>query len=235
MALTLNLKVDRITSDGRIYLEDITGNYHVTDNPGGYGSPNLARVAVALFCFPLLKKEAEDIDLVVTANTPTSVLEFEVSGQDDGWVEFTVIGLQVFADSIVDDRFDVGEYTYDTATQEIRKILTSTLNLGVYTYTYEVITDKSEILDQETYVATVNYLYINEICELMDKARDKYLSSFSIQPYGCAKVDNQAKEKLLLMKEFLQGAVNDFGKLAYYEAEKKIEWIYNVYEHYNCD
>lgn len=235
MPLTLKTKVDRITSDNLLYIIDNTGNYDAATNPGGYGTPNLTRAGLALFHFATLKTELADVVVVVTPNNAETVAEFELTLDKDGWLELHTVGIQLLTPSLTaDGRFTVGEYVYDSANSLLYVIASKTANSSLFNYTITPVTDYSLIRTQETYSNTINHLLLNELCISLNRARTKYLMSIMNRTSTCSPENELAKEVIFQMENLIQGAAYDFGLLAYYEGEKKIEWAYNVAETFNC-
>lgn len=73
MALKLLLTRAHITDDGEtIEINDSTGTYDASSNPGGYGSPNLDRADYGLRMFVLQKGSTGEVILTSTIQTPTS-------------------------------------------------------------------------------------------------------------------------------------------------------------------
>lgn len=77
-----------------VIINEATGDYDATTNPGGWGAPNVLRSASNVGLVATYKKSDEDIPLVVTILTPTSgtpltVTSWNVALQGAGWVKLT--------------------------------------------------------------------------------------------------------------------------------------------------
>jgi len=87
MALTIALEL--VFSADEVTMNDITGDYHVTDNPTGYGTPNAEFTDFAHFAI-IRKKNVNSVadeDLVLTAYNELSATEFIGPRTVDGWYE----------------------------------------------------------------------------------------------------------------------------------------------------
>lgn len=90
----------------KIYITDITGQYDVDDNPGGWGAPNfeLAQSAVAMLVQRVLDGEESSMSPIsnsvvydpVASNTKETVLDFTFSM--DGHIKITIFRLPVSLD-----------------------------------------------------------------------------------------------------------------------------------------
>jgi hypothetical protein len=91
-APTYNFEVSENQGGTILYLDDNTGAYEVTENPGGYGSPNTARADLALIV--IAKYKASDGSVTITADTydPEGVTQWVYDNdlQGDGHYEFNV-------------------------------------------------------------------------------------------------------------------------------------------------
>lgn len=87
-----NFEVSENQGGTILYLDDNTGAYEATENPGGYGSPNTARADLALIV--IAKYKASDGAVSITADTydPEIVTQwvFDSDLQGDGHYEFNV-------------------------------------------------------------------------------------------------------------------------------------------------
>lgn len=87
-----NFEVSENQGGTILYLDDNTGAYEATENPGGYGTPNTERTDLALIV--IAKYKASDGSVSITADTydPEVVTQwvFENDLQGDGHYEFNV-------------------------------------------------------------------------------------------------------------------------------------------------
>jgi len=98
MALELKLKRGAVAADLSYFiLQDNTGVYNVSTNPGGYGTPNPNRNALALYLFGYYyqsdPKVTTDNPIVISNTIPNSVTEWQIPITADGYVYFTLLGI----------------------------------------------------------------------------------------------------------------------------------------------
>jgi len=109
MALILKSPYYSISIDGTILtVVDKTGEYEVTDNPGGWGAPNEELNAVALGC--IVVRKATDADELFTNSTtrfvydPTALntkeTSFGVNFRMDGVLDIYIMKLNVSLDGV---------------------------------------------------------------------------------------------------------------------------------------
>lgn len=222
MALVLQIKKTGINSDGtKITIEDVTGTYNATSNPGGYGPPNDARNQVALILRVYSKRYNHTADLTSTllVTTPDNSDKLLVTKWDanlldkDSWIQATIYGLHLYSNTTL---FQVGELAYDVISGEIRRILTVS-GSGPYTYTYEVVPESA--LEVETniipYKTICNTYAIPNSCECH---------------YHALKIWNETKSeddfrKYLEIDALLLSTKYSFGFGSYAEGQKLIEAI----------
>lgn len=130
MALELNMARTAIDKLGeKMYISDTTGDYHVDDNPGGYGAPNPERNSLALLSYARLVGTELDTAVTVDPYDPLTVENFTLTCEADGYYEFIVVAVQN-----VDPTVE-GEYGYSAEnglTQLIDSVVTSVTVLDVY-------------------------------------------------------------------------------------------------------
>lgn len=84
-------QVSQSDDGGTIYLSDITGDYNVSTNPGGYGAPNTARTDLALILIVNYKAIAGDESIAVSGYDPEVVTQWTMPNiTKDGHYEFKV-------------------------------------------------------------------------------------------------------------------------------------------------
>ena len=148
MALDLQLTKSGVTSDyTKIKITDNTGTYNVDSNPGGYGTPNLSRSDVTLWLESAVnKRNSEDVDVDVDAYTPTSVTDWFVQLNLDGWYQMIGYTIQNFDNSTnsypTDDKFSVNELVYDPSNNSFYEI-TEVTGSGPYSYISTLLTSNN--------------------------------------------------------------------------------------------
>jgi len=87
-----------------LIVEDSTGAYNVTTNPGGYGTPNEDRVDLGLVITVEKKGYGSTADVEITydnsVNTLTTVASWTIAVAIDGWFKITCMGIPVWDVSI---------------------------------------------------------------------------------------------------------------------------------------
>ena len=94
MALQLKLSRVGINKDGtEMYLSDVTGNYVVTDNEGGWGVPNPLRSEKALFVQGIQHTSTTDDSTVFADYDPETVVNFTLKPTVDGYYEIIMVAV----------------------------------------------------------------------------------------------------------------------------------------------
>jgi hypothetical protein len=81
-------------------VEDDTGTYNATTNPGGYGSPNPVRASLALFVYgyKFMPNPDEDTTLnIINNNDPVNVTSWQVDMNMDGYHYIRVLGFNIWS------------------------------------------------------------------------------------------------------------------------------------------
>lgn len=184
-----------ITDDGTtIELEDNTGDYDVSSNPGGYGSPNDARASIGLKLFITRQAVAGDEVMTVTNyddTDPGAVTKFRFTNTDGGVYNALFCGVLDYAGGTT---YADGELAYNPTTEKFYEslqdsntgnaltdtdywrdlsTLTQTAQLAVFRVAEELtssvmyFTDVSEILMVNLQII-VNRAILDANCECVD-------------------------------------------------------------------
>lgn len=105
--MSLAVAIDFEFSATKSILVESTGDYNVTTNPGGYGTPNPAYADYAHYAI-IRKKNVNmipDSVLAVDAYNPLSALQWEATRTVDGWYEGVKLNILVWT---------AGTYPLDT-------------------------------------------------------------------------------------------------------------------------
>lgn len=227
MSLVLVISKDSISSDGTtMTIVDSTGDYNVTTNPGGYGTPNPDRADIAIILRAFAKRISEDdIELDIASYDPENATEWEITLNKDGWQQIEAYGLRLYS---VDTEFSIGELTYNAATDEIFKILTKS-GSGPYTYTYDVVTidevDEDDVTTAYSYVLNTLVLSLSDIC--LYKSIKKYYDDLDItvktNPCEDSNFGNYLK-----IDTYLKTIAYDFAAGNYSNAQESVEQVENL-------
>lgn len=164
MALILAISKTSISTDGTtLVVTDTTGNYDVTTNPGGYGSPNETRANLYLKLFVSIRKSTGREYLTVPAYNENTATTWTITDTADGWHELYLFGCLAWGSGIT---YQVGYITYDAGTDAYYKSLQSTnLNNAVTdTAWWAVTTDIDDfsaaitLAQPDIYADTTNYI-----------------------------------------------------------------------------
>lgn len=121
MSLVLNIEKSSTSSDcATLTIVDNTGNYNVSTNPTGYGSPNESRVNLRLGVFVNLMKSTGREPVSVPAYNEATATTWTVTLTEDGWYE--IYGFACFEYSS-GTTYDIGHITYDPSTDLFYKSL----------------------------------------------------------------------------------------------------------------
>lgn len=93
MALVYNFEVSENELGTILYLDDNTGIYEATENPGGYGAPNTARADLALIVLAKYKASSGDVTITASTYDPETVTQWTFPAstlQGDGYYKFDV-------------------------------------------------------------------------------------------------------------------------------------------------
>jgi hypothetical protein len=224
MALVLVISKDSISQDGStVKVVDSTGDYDVNDNPGGYGTPNPDRTDLALFIRSFSKRVSEDdIQLEVSTYDPETADEWDITLSKDGWQQVIVYGLRLYSTSL---NLSIGELVYNTATEEIFKILTKS-GSGPYTYTYEVVTieEVEETGVTVAYEGTLNTLIVPGLDKCLSSANSKYFSELEVNTKSKPCEDNNFNQYLKI-DAYLKAIAYDFAAGNYTASQEMVEQV----------
>lgn len=74
-----------------LFLDDVTGPYDATTNPGGYGAPNTDRNEIAIYVITKYKATAQDQELAEQPVDPETAAQWEYRDiKADGWIQSDV-------------------------------------------------------------------------------------------------------------------------------------------------
>lgn len=237
MALVINIVKDSINDAGtELNLRDDTGLYDVSDNPGGYGSPNPNRNQVSIILLGYNKRQDEgDVALTFQNYSPTVDSTFVVNLYKEGWYQIKSYGLRLYS---VNTSFDISEAVYDTTTSTIRKILTKS-GSGPYTYTYEVIT--SDILNTDAvttaYASVLNTLVLEALCKCHASANKNFFNNASPVTNTTEINTDTNFQTYLKIDAYLKSIKYSFGFASYTQAQLKVEQAEKICDCIddNCD
>lgn len=228
MAVILNIVESSISVDGKyLNLTDATGLYNVSDNPGGYGTPNPNKNQVATILLANNKRQDEgDVLLTVQPYNPIVDYNYIVNIYKDGWYQIKSFGLRLYS---TNTSFSITEAAYDSASGEIRKILTKS-GTGPYVYTYQVLAPSD--LDSDTVItyteSILNVLVLVNLLKCYTNAIKVFFNNASPVTNITVLTDDanfNTKEKIQAYLEAIQA---DFGFTYYTQAQLMVEQTENI-------
>lgn len=221
MALTINIVKSSLNSDGTVMnLSDSTGAYNVSDNPGGYGTPNPDRDQLAIYLRAYNKRSDDDVALSIATYDKVTASTWAVTLNKDGWQQVNSYGLRFYS---TDTSFSVLELVYNVATAEIWKILTKT-GSGPYTYTYSVATE-ADLEDTDNvvlYKSTLNTITLVNFDKCIYRALKKYNDNISADTPELATLDANFN-RYLKLGSYGKSISYDFAAGNYTNAQEMVE------------
>ncbi len=188
MPLQLSLSRESLSSDFQnSYIHQDTGDYNVTTNPGGFGTPNPERSDIYVKIFGLQYTTVNAVYTTLdTVGSYDGLLDlsrgFIVGG--DSLNKFYAVPFPIVAPS---GTIPVGTMWYDTVTGKVLKTIavdsvvgaTEVVTLDQY-LSGEVITGDVEFIDEpilcesEIIAARKNFIYLDMKCRDKKSAREAY-------------------------------------------------------------
>lgn len=111
-----------INVDGnRIYLEDATGDYSIS-NSGGYGTPNPTRTSTALFAIGVNKTSKGDVLVEFEKYNPLTASKFNAIIARDGWYVFSMAAIPIYNAAGL-STYTTGKIYYNATTGKLIKIV----------------------------------------------------------------------------------------------------------------
>ena len=214
MALQLKLKnTNNINEEGnRVYLEDSTGTYSLT-NLGGYGLPNITRESIALFVLSIYKSSKGDVIGSLEPYNPATATKFNVITPKDGWYVFQLISVEYYNSTSLQI---VGEVRYD---YDLNKLVVYTLEGTIK----EV--ELSTLKDSKYVGVTTDTLFIAN----SSKTKLKVNAQISDALFNGADFNDKKliryKDNYNAVRSILQGAIYEFCRGNKYVAQKNIEFL----------
>lgn len=238
MSLNLRLQNYAINDSGTVLtIQDVTGNYDATTNPGGYGTPNPARNSVALFLRTYQKRYDGGDTIINTLLTstpnnsaPTAVTSWDIALLTDSWLQATVYGLPLYSTSTL---FSVNDLVWKVDTTQIIRIDTVS-GSGPYTYTYTVM-QQSDLENTDygvAYSTVLNTYAIPSACVCLNKSREVYFKGLSATGnaavYSNGNYGNPDWVRYQTIDSLVKSIVYGFAIEAYANAQRKIEQVENL-------
>jgi hypothetical protein len=230
------------TTYAQIAMQESTGTYNASTNPGGYGSPNVELVDSAQHCFAFKKNvsgdDANHTDLLDNSTpedgvgTKTWTLDITSSGSDtdDGWYKFYLLVAPIYGAGTA---YTVNQMV-SSANILYKCIQAGTGQTPVSSPTYwtavnmaDTVANLEAILDnQDTYS-----IYTGYTNDLMIENTEIYYANQVAEaaglPYPCADTSDEIRE-LEYLEFYMRCAYTNESKQNFTAGEKNIEILKDI-------
>lgn len=220
MALELKIEKGSISSDCKtLTIDDNTGNYDATDNPGGYGAPNEVRANLYHKLFVTLKKTTGDTDVTVAAYNENTASQWTVTITEDGRYELFLFSTLAWASGTT---YGLDHIAYDATTDKFYKSIQAA-NLN------NVVTDAAwweEATLASEFVAALDdsqpdtYSDIENVIEL---CRSKNCKARAVLNAGCGCIDECTLGEYRKIELMIASAEVNEALLNFEKAQRLVE------------
>lgn len=223
--LILKSDVTQNQAGTEVYVEvvEATGTYDVDDNPGGFGTPNPNRNALALVFYGNHKKVEADVESTLSPHNPLSVTSFTVliTESVNGVLEYYVFALPIFDDGGV---YVDGDIVYDNETPATPFIKERVAGVWVTRVPSELVGKTAIVsLEDNTFVIPDAANFRNALnAARTNKLRSKIAGECGEEEYM------QFREWFDYVDGELDMACSDFNTEAYAEAQIKVEAVLDL-------
>lgn len=234
MALELKLKRGGVADDlSYVYIDDNTGNYEVTDNPGGFGAPNPLRNTIALYLYGYKYRPSSDDELLVFSQTadPLTVSNWKINLTEDGYYYFRVLGIPIWD---IATPYNVGDIVYDSS----RYWIAIDVSTGLQPLNNPV--EWEEIPDLTTdAIYTNTSIYTGSLDQVFDyRAKVCYQTQVQLEAEGCCDCHSKDKSKTKIYQKIfvhLSAARFDCLQQKYAQADAELKFLEDFCASVNCE
>lgn len=205
MALIQAFEVSENIGGSILYLDDTTGTYDVTDNPGGYGTPNTERTDLALIVIAKYKG-VRDGDVEIEANTynPETVTQFVFEALNgDGRYQFKVYSV---ARKTGSETPSTNDFVYDFTGNQLER----------WNGSAWVDAENSELEDNDETHTTVEHAHIPDLFTAYNRVNELLVG-------GCQVSKNDLFQYLMETTAVLNGSLSIYTEGNYAEFQDVIE------------
>jgi hypothetical protein len=233
MALIENICQTATNADCTQYtITDQTGDYHVTENPGGYGAPNPARTDVALYLIGHKYREStddEDITAIINNTDPENVTSWEIANSEDGYYYFDIMAVLIWIDSTT---YAIGDLVFFQ--QVWYKALTVNLNEEptAVNVNWEIVPDLADELSNPTTASTVRY-DMNYTCRV-EICYATVVHDSGVICNGCTDCKGQVLQLYMKLDVLFQSMFINMSQDNWAEADKETRLIIGYCSKTNC-
>lgn len=159
--MALTVVADLTFSADKVILTDNTGDYNVTTNPTGYGTPNAAFADYAHYAIIRKKNVNSVADEVLTldAYNPITDTVFEADRETDGWYEGVKLNIPIWdaGDTYTGGSLTTGGVVYYSGSVYYCVTTTSAgESPGTHPAKWTAVSDLTTIEDNPTIVVTID-------------------------------------------------------------------------------
>ena len=209
------------SSSSRLYLEDNTGIYNASTNPGGYGSPNLTRNSVALIPVGLYKSSVGNKFITFDTYNPLTATVFNAQLVADGWYEFHLLSLPLYNPMLL-QTYNTGDSYYSVNDSSIVTIQLDSTGL----------VNQAILVDSSTLLAT-DYDVAKSEDELVVASNTKIMIRINALLSDLITNNIDFKDKKLTrlkdnynaVRVILQGSLYEFARGNKAVAQKNLEFL----------
>jgi len=185
-------------SNTEVIVTDVTGDYNVSTNPGGYGAPNPAFNTLAHYV--VLKKkgvgDTQDATLVLDTYNPLVSTSFTYQRTIDGWYEATKLTIPIWS---------AGSYAngivkyYNGTVYKANQTTSSTPGADA---TWDAVTDLTTIFGNTSIYTTI---LGRSTAFNADTYWSKQIAANSIKGLCATSIDDKQRKRLQDIKDLIQG------------------------------
>lgn len=227
-------------NDTPITIDNITGNYNASTNPGGWGAPNPNRAdfALALYGFSYERNEDADTALVVSnvSGTDFDVEQWTIATLHDGYVYITMLvipeystGVNYIANNIVAHPNGDGEAVYYKALSG-NGPGSALVTPGTSESVWQTITDLSTV---EDLIPADRKVTIHQI--LLSRGERGYAKEVSRAAKGSCCKACKSGTKAVQLDVLLQATYINCERLLYTKADLTARQLEDEVDSLECD
>jgi len=210
MALQQVFTISESQDGETIYIDDDTGDYDVSTNPGGYGTPNPARADVALILIANYKSSTGDEAMTITSYDPESVTQFIITSADtDGHIEFDIYTIAKKTGAEVPATND---FVYDFSANQLER----------WNGSAWVSATTADLVTYDEVHTTLDYPHIPELWMAKNNLVKLYI-------LGCKSTKRDDLFKMIVnTNTMIDGVLALFAEHSYSQAQENIENYQNI-------
>lgn len=226
MALIVKGDVEQNAIGSEVYIEflNATGVYNVDTNPGGFGTPNPARNALAMILVANHKLSAGDQAASIQAYNPLAVTSFTVnlSKTVNGVLQWNILAVPLFDSG---GSYSDGAVVYDNENPSLPFIKERVAGVWVERTEAQIVGNANVVQANEYSFPVPAAMELSKdlLMEKQPKLRDKVYGTNDYTKQEFDTSDQQYK----YVDSLISAACDAFRAEAYNEAQSMIEEVFN--------